>query len=85
MPPDDRNCEIRVEGHLAPRWAASFDGMTLTHCDDGTTVIAGTVADQSAVDGLLRTSSGLGLVLVSVVLTGTTTHPTTAPIRRSTP
>lgn len=83
MPSDDRDCEIRVEGHLAPRWAASFDGMTLTHCDDGTTVIAGTVADQSAVDGLLRTSSALGLVLVSVVLTGTAPHPTVS-IRRST-
>lgn len=82
MPTDDRICEIRVEGHLAPRWDASFDGMTLTRCADGTTAITGTVADQSAVDGLLRTSSGLGLVLVSVVLTATPAHPT-SPTRRS--
>lgn len=84
MPIDDRSCEIRVEGHLAPRWAAAFDGMTLTRCDDGTTVIAGTVADQSAVDGLLRTVSGLGVPLISVVLTATAAAEPTSPIRRST-
>ena len=53
-------------GHLAPRWAAWFDGMTLTHQDDGTTVIHGPVADQSALHGLLRKLSDLGLPLVSV-------------------
>ena len=31
--------EIRVKGHLGPRWAARFDGMTLTRDGDGTTVI----------------------------------------------
>ncbi|MGH8861592.1 MAG: hypothetical protein ACRDVG_10220 [Jatrophihabitantaceae bacterium] len=58
--------EIRVSGHLARRWAAWFDGMTLTHHDDGTTVIHGTVADQSALHGLLRKLNDLGVPLVSV-------------------
>jgi hypothetical protein len=58
--------DIRVRGHLAPRWAAWFDGMTLTRHDDGTTVIHGTVPDQAALHGLLRTLSDLGLPLVSV-------------------
>jgi hypothetical protein len=58
--------EIRVQGHLAPRWAAWFDGMTLTARDDGTTVIAGAVADQSALHGLLRKLGGIGLPLISV-------------------
>ncbi len=58
--------EIRVAGHLAPRWAAHFEGMTLTAQDDGTTVIHGPVADQSALHGLLRKLSDLGLPLVSV-------------------
>jgi hypothetical protein len=58
--------EIRVIGHLAPRWARSFDGMTLTAQHDGTTVIEGPVTDQSALHGLLRTLSDLGLPLVSV-------------------
>ena len=57
---------IRVKGHLADRWAAWFDGMTLTRRADGTTVLHGPVADQSALHGLLRTISDLGLPLVSV-------------------
>lgn len=59
--------EIRVTGHLASRWATWFDGMTLTAQDDGTTVIHGPVADQSALHGLLRKLSDLGLPLVSVI------------------
>jgi hypothetical protein len=58
--------EIRVVGHLTPRWAARFDGMTITADEDGTTVIDGPVADQSALHGLIRKLSDLGLPLVSV-------------------
>ena len=61
--------EIRVKGHLADRWAAWFDGMTLTRRADGTTVLDGPVADQSALHGLLRKVSDLGLPLVSVTPT----------------
>jgi hypothetical protein len=62
--------DIRFAGRLAPRWVAWFDGMTLTQQDDGTTVIHGLVADQSALHGVLRKLSDLGLPLVSV-----TPHP----------
>ncbi len=58
--------EIRVAGHLASRWSAWFDGMTLTHHNDGTTVIAGTLADQSALHGVLRKLSDIGVPIVSV-------------------
>jgi hypothetical protein len=58
--------EIHIIGHLAPRWAAFFDGMTITAHDDGTTVLHGPVADQSALHGLIRKLSDLGLPLVSV-------------------
>jgi hypothetical protein len=58
--------EIRVGGHLAARWAAWFDGMTISPQDDGTTVVRGPVADQSALHGLLRKLNDLGLPLVSV-------------------
>ena len=61
--------EIRVKGHLADRWAAWFDGMTLTRRPDGTTVLDGPVADQSALHGLLGKVSDLGLPLVSVTPT----------------
>jgi hypothetical protein len=61
--------DIRVTGHLAPRWASCFEGMTLTRQDDGTTVIHGPVADQSALHGLLRKLSDLGVPLISVTTT----------------
>ena len=77
---------IRVKGHLADRWAAWFDGMTLTRWADGTTVLDGPVADQSALHGLLRKVSDLGLPLVSVIPTPRTRSTTTSETpRRSTP
>ena len=61
--------EIRVQGCLADRWAAWFDGMTLTRRADGTTVLDGPIADQSTLHGLLRKVSDLGLPLVSLTPT----------------
>ena len=58
--------EIRLKGHLGTRWAAWFDGLTLTHGSDGTTVIHGPVADQAALYGLLQKTRDLGLPLISV-------------------
>jgi len=58
--------EIRLKGHLDARWAAWFDGLTLTTCGDGTTVIRGLVADQSALHGLLQRVRDLSLPLISV-------------------
>jgi hypothetical protein len=58
--------EIRLKGHLDTRWAAWFDGLTLTHDSDGTTIIGGPVADQAALHGLLQKTRDLGLPLVSV-------------------
>ena len=46
--------EIRLKGHLDARWAAWFDGLTVTRDSDGTTVIGGPVADQAALHGLLQ-------------------------------
>jgi hypothetical protein len=58
--------EIRLKGHLAPRWAAWFDGLSLSIEDDGTTIISGLVADQAALHGLLHRVRDIGLPLVSV-------------------
>jgi hypothetical protein len=58
--------EIRLKGHLDSRWAASFDGLTLTNESDGTALIHGPVVDQSALHGLLQRIRDMGLPLVSV-------------------
>ena len=59
--------EIRVKGRLDNRWAAWFNGLSLTHDTDGTTLIRGSLPDQAALHGLLNKLRDLGLPLVSVV------------------
>ena len=63
---DSSRYEIRLGGHLEPRWAAWFDGMALTQQSDGTTVIHGPVIDQAALHGLLQRVRDLGLPLLAV-------------------
>jgi hypothetical protein len=58
--------EIRVTGHLNPRWEAWFDGLTLTGTEDGSTVIRGEIVDQAALHGVLQKLRDLGIPLVSV-------------------
>lgn len=58
--------ELRVVGHLDARWAAWFDGLTLTHEADGTTNLRGPVVDQAALHGLLQKIRDLGVPLISV-------------------
>jgi hypothetical protein len=78
--------EIRLQGHLAARWAAWFDEMALTCEVDGTTRITGPVVDQAALHGLLHKVRDTGLPLISVTAldprpsgrhTSTTTRRTT--------
>jgi len=57
---------IRVRGHLDTRWAAWFDGMTITHEPGGDSVLSGLVPDQAALHGRLARLRDLGLTLVSV-------------------
>jgi hypothetical protein len=64
--PDAERYEIRLGGHLEPRWVAWFDGMTIAGRADGTTVLRGEVADQAALHGLIQRSRDLGLPLISV-------------------
>ena len=58
--------EIRVKGHLGPRWAAWFDGLSLTSAEDGTTVIRGEAIDQAALYGVLQKVRDIGIPLVSL-------------------
>jgi hypothetical protein len=61
---------IRIKGRLPSRWAAHFDGMTLTDPGDGSTLLQGPVVDQAALHGLLQQVRDTGLPLVSVTQEG---------------
>ena len=58
--------EIRLKGHLDGKWAAWFEGLTITLEDNGDTLITGLVVDQAALHGLLKKVRDLGMPLVSV-------------------
>jgi hypothetical protein len=57
--------EIRVEGALDDHWSAWFEGLELAS-QPGVTVIAGEVADQAMLHGLLAKVRDLGVPLISV-------------------
>lgn len=59
--------QIRIQGHLGPQWTDWFGGLTITLQDDGDTLLAGPVADQAALYGLLKKVRDLGMPLVSVI------------------
>ena len=59
--------QIRLEGHLHPRWTKWFEGLTVTSAENGDTLLTGPVVDQAALYGLLRKVRDLGLPLVSVI------------------
>ena len=64
--PDAGAYVIRLSGQLDARWAAWFDGMTVSAEGDATTVISGPVGDQAALHGILQRVRDLGLPLISV-------------------
>ena len=57
---------IRVKGCLDQKWSDWFDGFAITPQPGDTTLLAGPVADQAALHGLLARIRDLGLPLLSV-------------------
>ena len=58
--------QIRIKGHLDPRWTDWFGGLTITLEEDGNTLLSGLVVDQAALFGLLKKVRDLGMPLLSV-------------------
>jgi hypothetical protein len=58
--------EIRIDGVLDSRWSAWFEDLPVTSDAGGQTVIAGPVAGQAALHGLLAKICDLNLTLISV-------------------
>ncbi len=57
---------IRVRGHLANRWSERLGDLAVHPQEDGTTVLAGPVADQAALHGVLNGIRDLGIPIISV-------------------
>ena len=57
---------IRIRGHLDPVWSTWVDSLSVTQADDGTTELAGPLADQAALFGLLARLRDLGATLLLV-------------------
>ena len=57
---------ITVTGHLDGTWSEWFDGLTITNQENGTTVLAGCIVDQTALHGILNKVRDLGLPLVAL-------------------
>lgn len=58
--------QFRLKGHLGQPSLDWFEGLTITLEDDGTTLLAGPVADQAALHGILKRVRDLGLPLLSI-------------------
>jgi hypothetical protein len=68
--------ELRVAGHLDDRWSEWLGGLAVRRQGDGTTVLAGSIVDQTGLHGVITRIRDLGLPLLSVQRIGSgTEHP----------
>ncbi len=58
--------QITVDCHLDDRWSDRFEGFQLDRRDDGTTVMTGSLEDQTALHGILSRIAQLNIPLLSV-------------------
>ena len=58
--------KIRIKGHMDTKWADWFDGLQITHEEDGTTTLYGPLPNQAALHSILRKILDLNLQLLSV-------------------
>ena len=67
---DDQDIyHIRIKERLGDQWQDWFEGMAITHKDNGETIIIGQIIDQAQLFGLLKRVRNLGLTLISVTRT----------------
>lgn len=69
---------IRVHGHLDDHWSAWLGELDMTHENDGTTTLTGSIADQAQLHGVLARLRDIGAVITEL---RTTDQP--VPLRAS--
>ena len=62
----DGRYQFRLKGHLDESWAEWLSDMSIDQRPDGTTLVTGHIADQTALFGLLSRLRDLGMPLLSV-------------------
>ena len=58
--------KILVKGHLDEQWDDWFNGLKVTHENEGMTTLSGPIVDQSALHSVLAKIQALNLTLISV-------------------
>jgi hypothetical protein len=61
--------EVRVKGRIDQKWSHWFEGVELSYCGEGETLLTGQIRDQTALYSLLSRLRDLGLPLLSVKTT----------------
>ena len=62
--------QIKVKGHVDDKWSDWFNGLAITHQDDGATMLYGPLPDQTALHSVLNKIRDMNLPLVLVQLIG---------------
>ncbi len=62
----DTYYQILIAERLGERWADWFEGMDISQNEQGFTVLAGSIADQPELQGILSTIGMLNMTLISV-------------------
>jgi hypothetical protein len=63
---EEAQYRLREQGTLPPQWSAWFEGLSISHEAPDDTVLAGKVADQAALYGVISRVRDLGLTLVAI-------------------
>jgi len=63
---DGINYKITIKGYLYEHWADWLGGLSITHDDQGNSLLTGVVPDQAALHGILAQIRDLGLTLISL-------------------
>jgi hypothetical protein len=66
--------EIKIKGHLDPRWSDWFAGLQLTHLETDETLLSDLLSDQAALHGILERIRDLNIILISVTCGGPSTY-----------